>query len=64
MLSGHDPLAVLHVTCDGTQDDLLDDLLWRWGQVDTLGVLWTLLMVLLEDDNLICESPGSSDLLG
>ncbi|KAK4830777.1 hypothetical protein QYF61_013610 [Mycteria americana] len=34
MLAGLDPLVILYVPCDGTQDDLLHQLPWYRGQAD------------------------------
>jgi len=31
---GPDPLIVLHVPCNSTQDDLFDNFCWHWAQAD------------------------------
>jgi len=49
MLTGPDPLVVLHVLHDGTQDDLLHNLVWHRGQADRAVVPRILLLALLVD---------------
>ena len=50
ILAGPDPLVVLDVPCDGTQDDLLHDVPQHLGQADRPVAPWILLLSLLADD--------------
>lgn len=48
MLTWLDHLVVLHVTCVGTQDDMVDNLPQDRGQTDRPVVTQILLLVLLD----------------
>lgn len=48
MLAGPDPLVVLSVLHDDTQDNLLQDLSQHQCQTDSLALPWVLLLTLLD----------------
>ena len=49
MLAGPDPLVVLHMPNECTQDELLHDLAQHQGQADRPVVPWILFLALLVD---------------
>ena len=57
MLAGSDPLVVLHILCDLSQDYLFHNFSWRQGQADKPVVPWILLTTLLVDGSDVGSPP-------
>ena len=62
MLTGPNHLAVLYVLCDGTQEELLHNLPWHWGQTDRPKVPWIFIPALLVHQHAICYPPVNEDI--
>ncbi|KAF4795904.1 hypothetical protein TURU_088662 [Turdus rufiventris] len=61
-LARPDPLVVLHVLHNGTQEDLFHDLLWHQSQTDMPADTQILIPTLNEDRWHICHLPVSCNL--
>jgi len=63
-LIGSDPMLVLYMLHDSTQDDLFHNLYWHWGQADRPVVPQIFLMALLVNESQISNPSILWDLSG